>query len=100
MAVCQHCNKFFARYRCGAATGECDCPKCQGYCDCKFPVYSVYWTNHGYESERCFDTVDDAVAYGKSEHFCFHVTDHHGTVYCAWDPIGGLRKFDGITEVT
>ena len=28
-------ERFFKRFRCGAAThGECDCPKCQGYCKC------------------------------------------------------------------
>jgi hypothetical protein len=32
---CHHCEKFFARYRCSARTRlECDCPKCQGYCEC------------------------------------------------------------------
>jgi hypothetical protein len=32
---CSHCAAFFARFRCSAAThGECDCPRCQGYCTC------------------------------------------------------------------
>jgi hypothetical protein len=32
---CRHCEKFFARHRCSAASHmECDCPKCQGYCEC------------------------------------------------------------------
>jgi hypothetical protein len=30
---CAKCNAFFARYRCNKPQ-ECDCPKCQGYCDC------------------------------------------------------------------
>jgi hypothetical protein len=26
---------FFEKYRCAQQThGECDCPKCQGYCEC------------------------------------------------------------------
>jgi len=32
---CIECRAFFARFRCSAAShGECDCPKCQGYCSC------------------------------------------------------------------
>lgn len=36
---CKHCRKFFKRYSCakvgyGGFDGECDCPKCQGYCTC------------------------------------------------------------------
>lgn len=32
-ARCEQCQDFFALYRCNAP-GECDCPKCQGYCKC------------------------------------------------------------------
>jgi hypothetical protein len=33
--ACPHCEKFFAAYRCSKRTHlECDCPKCQGYCEC------------------------------------------------------------------
>jgi len=40
MTQCRHCKKFFASYRCSKIThGECDCPKCQGYCKC--PEYSI-----------------------------------------------------------
>jgi hypothetical protein len=32
--MCPRCEKFFAQFRCSAAThGECDCPRCQGYCE-------------------------------------------------------------------
>ena len=32
---CDHCKRFFAQYKCSASShGECDCPKCQGYCAC------------------------------------------------------------------
>ncbi len=35
---CRACEQFFARFQCGAAVyGECDCPKCQGYCECNQP---------------------------------------------------------------
>ena len=30
---CDYCKRFFAMYRCNAPD-ECDCPKCQGYCEC------------------------------------------------------------------
>ena len=33
-AQCKHCTKFFSEYRCNASHGECDCPKCQGFCTC------------------------------------------------------------------
>lgn len=33
---CDYCDTFFKRFRCSASThGECDCPKCQGFCECK-----------------------------------------------------------------
>lgn len=33
---CQHCQEFFEKYSCAMEMiGECDCPKCQGYCNCK-----------------------------------------------------------------
>jgi hypothetical protein len=33
---CEHCEKFAALgFECSAHThGECDCPKCQGFCEC------------------------------------------------------------------
>jgi len=33
---CGACVAYFSRYQCGAdqGSGECDCPKCQGYCRC------------------------------------------------------------------
>lgn len=35
MERCTHCTDFFKRYQCAKNTiGECDCPKCQGYCEC------------------------------------------------------------------
>jgi len=41
MEQCKHCNKFFENYRCSQQThGECDCPKCQGFCECE-PVTST-----------------------------------------------------------
>lgn len=32
--ICRFCEKFFARFRCNAPD-ECDCPKCQGMCECE-----------------------------------------------------------------
>lgn len=39
MPQCRECRRFFARYTCGRHRGfnECDCPKCQGYCQCPDP---------------------------------------------------------------
>jgi len=35
--TCDHCKAYFARFSCGKgrAPFECDCPKCQGYCECR-----------------------------------------------------------------
>ena len=33
---CVACVRFFSRYQCAMIPhGECDCPRCQGYCQCK-----------------------------------------------------------------
>jgi len=32
---CKYCREFFSHYSCGMSVYlECDCPKCQGYCEC------------------------------------------------------------------
>ena len=38
--MCNMCKRFFERYSCGKnrGDGECDCPKCQGYCKCKTAI--------------------------------------------------------------
>lgn len=34
--TCPACQDFFSRFRCSAATHlECDCPRCQGLCECR-----------------------------------------------------------------
>jgi len=35
--LCGYCERFFAQYACSAALGECDCPRCQGLCECDLP---------------------------------------------------------------
>ncbi len=34
---CKFCKRYFKSWSCGKdkGTGECDCPKCQGYCECE-----------------------------------------------------------------
>lgn len=32
--LCKWCEEFFSKYRCNKPE-ECDCPKCQGLCECK-----------------------------------------------------------------
>lgn len=34
---CPRCKAFFAKYSCNVWRGECDCPRCQGYCQCAKP---------------------------------------------------------------
>lgn len=48
---CQACQKFFSRFQCGISLlGECDCPKCQGYCECNqtdgFEKFWRAWPKH------------------------------------------------------
>jgi hypothetical protein len=37
---CRFCKEFFAQFRCNAPD-ECDCPKCQGYCECEHSLNEV-----------------------------------------------------------
>ena len=54
--------------------------------------YRVFWTNHGYYSQEEFDTLADAIAYGK--HQCFEFSVHQGDkMHVAWGPISGLRAY-------
>ena len=32
---CDHCQRFFARFQCSKHLLECDCPICQGLCECE-----------------------------------------------------------------
>jgi hypothetical protein len=32
--TCRRCKAYFEKFSCGAWCGECDCPKCQGTCEC------------------------------------------------------------------
>ena len=49
---CEACTTFFARFRCNTPD-ECDCPKCQNYCECDEPNEDededegdpLYWSN-------------------------------------------------------
>lgn len=53
-------------------------------------MYTVYYTNFGYNSATRFDHLDRAFAYGKARGFEF-------SVWCgsklmgSWSPIGGTR---------
>ncbi len=47
--TCKACQRFFSRFRCSADQGECDCPKCQGFCKCvrvtRYVVAKDYYKN-------------------------------------------------------
>ena len=42
---CKHCVGFFSKYQCSATLfGECDCPKCQGFCKCnQIEKFDDFW---------------------------------------------------------
>ena len=44
MHQCSKCRRFFAQYRC-AAPDECDCPRCQGMCECRLEAADVATAN-------------------------------------------------------
>lgn len=53
MPKCKQCTDFFTKFQCGASLfGECDCPKCQGYCKCSqdtvdnFDAFWEAWPKH------------------------------------------------------
>jgi hypothetical protein len=39
---CRYCARFFARFRCNKPL-ECDCPPCQGYCECHKAARAHVW---------------------------------------------------------
>lgn len=54
---CGHCRTFFIglHRRCTISlNGECDCPICQGLCDCRHPVVAA-------QPDRLPDTYSDRV---------------------------------------
>jgi hypothetical protein len=53
------------------------------------PPFKIYWTNHDYMSSEEFNTVEEAVEYGKSKGFEFSVQDDEG-IRATWSPIRGL----------
>jgi len=32
---CGYCQEFFSRFKCTKDFRECDCPPCQGFCECE-----------------------------------------------------------------
>lgn len=48
---CKYCEQFFSKFSCGISLfGECDCPKCQGMCECNetdgFEQFWKAWPKH------------------------------------------------------
>jgi hypothetical protein len=70
------------------------CPGCGvtgGRC-ATCPMFTVFWTNHGYASSEKFNTPAEALAYGKSK--CMEFSVSKGSdVILAWSPIGGTRTY-------
>lgn len=53
-------------------------------------MYRILWTNFGYFAQQQFDSLEDAVEYGKSKCFEFQV-------YYNRDLIGWWTVFGGLT---
>ena len=66
----------------------------------KMNKYRVYFTNHGYYACRNFDTVQEALAYGRTVGFQFQVqrwdtlTDR--VPVASWCPISGHRYYEEV----
>jgi hypothetical protein len=75
--TCKHCTEFFKRFRCSAAThGECDCPKCQGYCKCEKLPGTPEWLSAKSTGPRWqWEDAQGVTRQGYME----KVTDHGGT---------------------
>jgi hypothetical protein len=60
MAQCQKCDAYFRKYRCSAAShGECDCPRCQGYCRCEDAPEQKYTVSIWEERDRLLIIIYD-----------------------------------------
>lgn len=58
-------------------------------------AYEVFWTNHGYKSDESFDTLPDALTYGKSKGFEFSVLDANGATVAYFTTFGGVHYSPG-----
>lgn len=58
-------------------------------------MFGVYWTNHGYRSDEEFNTVPEALTYGKSKGFEFSVLDANGATIAYFTTFGGVHYFPG-----
>jgi hypothetical protein len=56
-------------------------------------MLTVYFTNHGYASERRFSSLADALAYAKSVCFQAQVHNESGHLLASWCPIAGTRTY-------
>ena len=56
-------------------------------------MYKVYWFNFDNFAIDSFDTVTEAINYGKSKGFEFAVYDDTNNTIATWSPISGLKKY-------
>ena len=57
-------------------------------------MYSIYYTNFAYGTGPEFETVEAALAYGKSKGFEFSVHSDHGQIVASWTVFGGTTFHD------
>jgi len=61
-------------------------------------MYTVYWTNHGFKSEDAFDTITQALDYGKSKGSEFSILDSNGATVAYLTTSGGVHYTPGVKE--
>ncbi len=54
-------------------------------------MYEIYWTNHCYKSDESFNTVKEALTYGRSKGFEFSVLDANGATVAYFTTFGGVH---------
>jgi hypothetical protein len=55
-------------------------------------MFSIFFYNFGYASERMFDGFDEAVRFAKSRCFECNITKGNEVV-ATWTPLNGLRVY-------
>ncbi len=61
-------------------------------------MYHVFYTNMGFKSEETFDSIAEALGYGKSKGFEFSVLDVNGATVAHLTAFGGVHYAPGIRK--
>lgn len=57
-------------------------------------MFRIFMTNFGYWRDETFETLREALDFGKSKGFEFSVANPIGDLVASWSPIGGIRTYN------